>query len=64
MIKIIYTTDASRAEVIASMTEKILIEDAICADEKFLLFVGPDEMEPYVLEIPPPGPARMITWST
>ena len=56
MIKVNYTTDANRAEVIASMPDKILVGDAIHTDEKYLLFISPEETEPYVLEAETPEP--------
>ena len=56
MIKVNYTTDANRAEVIASMPDKILVGDAIHTDEKYLLFISPEETEPYVLEPEEPVP--------
>lgn len=59
MIKINYTTDEDRADVISSMTGKILVGDAIHIDENYLLFVGPDETEPYVLE--PSAPELLET---
>ena len=49
MIKVAYT-DANRNSLIASMPEKILVGDARHTDEKYLLFVSPEETEPYVLE--------------
>ena len=55
MIKKGYKSDIERADLLNALFAegKILIEDARHIDGNYLLFVGPDETEPYVLEIPP-----------
>lgn len=59
MIKMNYTTDENRAEVISSMTGKILVGDAIHIDENYLLFISAEEVEPYVLELEVVGPSEL-----
>jgi len=52
VIKKNYKTDIERGSLIDDMTTlgKILIEDAIRSDERYLLFIDSGENEPYVLE--------------
>jgi hypothetical protein len=50
MLKKVYTTPVERIEIINSMVGMKLVEDAIHTNEKYLLFISPEETEPYVLE--------------
>ena len=59
MIKINYTTNENRSEIIASMTGKILVGDSIHTDEKYLLFISTEETAPYVLEPTPTEPTPL-----
>ena len=58
MLKKRYRTDTKRTEVLDIMgaTGKILVEDARHIDENFLLFIDPEETEPYIIITDPPGP--------
>ena len=58
MIKRVYETDVDRNEIINEMksNNKILVEDAICFNEKYLLFIDTKETEPYIIIEDPLGP--------
>ena len=56
MIKKDYTTEEERNELIISMPTMRVVEDAIHINESYLLFISPEEVEPYILEISDPGP--------
>jgi len=58
MLKKGYRNDAERMELldIIVATGKILVEDARHIDENFLLFIEPEETEPYIIITDPPGP--------
>ena len=61
MLKKIYTTDPERIVIINDMAETgmILIEDARHTAGNYLLFIGPEETEPYILEPSPPEPTEL-----
>ena len=59
MIKKTYTTETERNELIISMPAMRVIEDARHLDKNYLLFISPEEVEPYVLEASEPGPSEL-----
>ena len=56
MIKKIYKTDDERIELLGHMAGlgKILVSDARHTDENYLMFIDPEETEPYILISEPP----------
>lgn len=56
MIKKLYSTDEERKQIIDDMllNNKTLLEDVVRSSKKYLLFIGPDETKPYILENPEP----------
>ena len=61
MIKKTYKTDAERIELLDNMTVsgKILVKDARNLDENYLMFIDPEETEPYILEQSDPEPTEI-----
>ena len=61
MIKKTYKTDSERIELIEGMVTAgmTLKEDAIRVDGNFMLFISPEETEPYILEPSPPEPTEL-----
>ena len=59
MIRKQYKTVEERNDLIVSMVDMSLLEDALHTDGNYLYFVSPEEIEPYVLESPDPEPTEL-----